>query len=39
MKSKFLFLIFPIALGAQAEIKPGTPEAAQAMALPYQNQN
>lgn len=35
MKSKFLFLLFTIALGAQAEIKPGTPEAAEAMAVPY----
>ncbi|MHC8403512.1 hypothetical protein ACYZTX_29835 [Pseudomonas sp. MDT1-17] len=35
MKSKFLFLLFTVALGAQAEIKPGSPEAAQAMAIPY----
>ncbi|WP_426103036.1 hypothetical protein [Pseudomonas sp. PSPC3-3] len=35
MKSKFLFLLFTVAVGVQAEIKPGTPDAAQAMALPY----
>ncbi|WP_323601026.1 hypothetical protein [Pseudomonas putida] len=35
MKSKLLFLLFTVAVGAQAEIKPGTPDAAQAMALPY----
>ncbi|MBW9240939.1 hypothetical protein I6U33_26785 [Pseudomonas carnis] len=35
MKSKFLFLLFTVAVGVQAEIKPGTPQAAQAMALPY----
>lgn len=35
MKSKFLFLLFTIAFGAQAEMKPGTPEAAGAMAIPY----
>jgi hypothetical protein len=35
MKSKFLFLLFTVAVGAQAEIKPGTPDAAQAMAVPY----
>lgn len=35
MKSKFLFLLFTVAIGVHAEIKPGTPGAAQAMALPY----
>ena len=35
MKSRVLFLLLTVALGAQAEIQPGTPEAAQAMATPY----